>query len=239
MTEITKPSLTDCIWLSTITSTEFSQGRPKVTLLFSSCSSTTDDNIHSLWHHLAERTGFLVIRLDLYSFSAPNTFETRTVTRGRKPQSIYVLQLIGTWIVASLRQVNNKITRPKHILKQDLLLFLWSNQLATEQEKVATSTTSWNTQLPFMSQSTPVLAAKGAHTCSANTQVLQTATEAPWSCNVASNLCQWRREWIQISCDLYAITNSYCFSSTGFVNLSQITFYFVVHFVPSKFYLDL
>lgn len=55
----------------------------------------------------------------------------------------------------------------------------------------------------------------------------RTITEIPWSCNVASNPCQWSRKWIQISCDLYTITNSYCFSSPDFVNLSPITFYFV------------
>lgn len=66
--------------------------------------------------------------------------------------------------------MNNKITRPKHVLKQDLFLFLWSSrfQLATEQEKVAISATAWSTQLPFMLQRAPVLAGKGAHTCSAN-----------------------------------------------------------------------
>lgn len=137
--------------------------------------------------------GFFVI-----VFSAPNTSETRTVSRGRKPQSIYLLQLIGiTWIVAPLRQVNNKITRPKHVLKKDLFLFLWSNrfQLATEQEKVAISATAWNTQLPFMLQRAPVPAGKGAWVfCK------EQLTEVPWSCNVASNPCQWRTEWIQISC---------------------------------------
>lgn len=161
------------------------------------------------------------------SCPAPNTFETRTAFRGRKPQSIYLLQLIGTpCVVAPLRQVNNKITWPKNVLKQDFSLFLWSNhfQFATEQEKSAVSTTALNAQLPFLSLSRELQYWQERE----HTHVLQRATtEIPCSCDVGSSPCQGRREWIQISCDLYTITNSYCFSSPGFVNLSPITFYFV------------
>lgn len=35
---------------------------------------------------------------------------------------------------------------------------------------------------------------------------------------------------------LYTMTNSECFSSPGFVNLSPIAFYFIVYFVPSWIY---
>lgn len=70
------------------------------------------------------------------SYPAPNTLETRTVSRGRKPQSIYLLQFIGTtWAVAPLRQVNNKITSPKNVLKKDLFPFLWSNHFHFAKSK--------------------------------------------------------------------------------------------------------
>lgn len=109
---------------------------------------------------------FLLLPFLRRELSCPEYFWNKTMSRDKKPQSVYLLQLLGTtWIVAPLRQVNNKISRPNNALRQDLLLFLCSNhfQFATEQEKVVISPTAANTQLSLMLRRAPVLAGKGAH----------------------------------------------------------------------------